>query len=254
MTDNLLFILLVLVLSYFAIETISTTSYYFINNKKCNIVEKFEYNGRYTGKTILIIGSVHGNEPAGHYTLKKLKGKLDRKELSILNGKLILIPSPNPCGVQYNYREIPGGHDINRGFPYVKDGTSRTENNQKIVDYITESQPDLVIDFHEAYYFHKMNRDSWGSTIIINEPKYKKIALKCTSALNKTITNKKKHWSVISHFDQIPGSLRSYCNMMKQGYILIETTGQRNVQKIDRRVEENTIIINTILKQSKMIV
>ena len=73
------------------------------------------------------------------------------------------------------------------------------------------------------------------------------------SALNKIITDKKKHWSVISHFDQIPGSLRSYCNMIKQGYILIETTGQRNVQKIDRRVEENTIIINTILKKYKMI-
>ena len=61
MTNNLLFILLVLILSYLTIETISTTSYYFINNKKCNIVEKFEYNGIYTGKTILIIGSVHGN-------------------------------------------------------------------------------------------------------------------------------------------------------------------------------------------------
>ena len=106
MVNKYLYTFLFMIIIYLVIETLSSTTYSLISRPQCKNVKKYEYGGLHPGNTLVIIGSVHGNEPAGHYALKILKKKLDKKEIEITNGKLILIPNPNFCGIKYKYRHL----------------------------------------------------------------------------------------------------------------------------------------------------
>jgi len=253
MPHKYVYTFLFMIIIYFIIETISVTTYSLISRPQCNNVQKYEYGGLHPGNTLLIIGSVHGNEPAGHYALKILKKNLDNKKINIANGKLILIPNPNFCGIKYNYREMPGFKDINRGFPKSINDKSLTINNQKIVEYIKKTNPDIILDFHEAWSYYKINKKSMGSTIIIQKNDNQHIVSKCIKRLNKSIKNEKKKWSIITEMGDNLGSLRHYCKLNKKKYVLIETSGQLNVQKLDIRINQNLLIINTFLKMLQII-
>ena len=253
MFHKYLYTFLFMIIIYFIIETISFTTYSLISRPQCNDVQKYEYGGIHPGNTLLIIGSVHGNEPAGHYALKMLKKKLDNKKIQITNGKLILIPNPNFCGIKYNYREMPGRKDINREFPKSINDKSLTINNQKIVEYIEKTNPDIILDFHEAWSYYKINKNSMGSTIIMQKNENQHIVSKCIKRLNNSIKDGNKKWSIITEMVDNPGSLRYYCKLIKKKYILIETSGQLNVQKLDIRINQNLLIINTFLKILQMI-
>lgn len=253
MENKYLHTFLFMVIIYLVIEIISSTTYSLISRPQCKEVKKYEYGGLYPGNTLLIIGSVHGNEPAGHYALKILKKKLDNKEIEITNGKLILIPNPNFCGIKYKNRNAPGYNDINRGFPKKINGESLTENNKAIVDYISKTNPDIILDFHEAWSYYNMKEGSYGSTIIINKNQNQNIVSNCVKKLNKTISNDYKKWVIVNDIQDNPGSLRSYCKLIKKQYVLVETSGQLNVQKLDTRINQNMIIINTFLKKLHLI-
>ena len=253
MMNKYLYTFLFMLIIYLIIETLSSMTYSLISRPQCKEVKKYEYGGLHPGNTLLIIGSVHGNEPAGHYALKILKKKLDTKQIEVTNGKLILIPNPNFCGIKYNYRHAPGDKDINRGFPKSLTEESHTENNKKIVDYISKTNPDIILDFHEAWSYYKMKGGSYGSTIIIQKNQNQHIVSKCVKRLNKTISNNSKKWSIVTDFQNNPGSLRHYCNIIKKQYVLVETSGQLNVQKLDKRINQNMTIINTFLKMLHII-
>ena len=189
MVNKYLYTFLFMLIIYLIIEILSSTTYSLISRPQCKEVKKYEYGGLHPGNTLLIIGSVHGNEPAGHYSLKILKKKLDKKEIEVTNGKLILIPNPNFCGIKYKNRHAPGDKDINRGFPTNLTNKPNTENNKKIVDYISKTNPDIILDFHEAWSYYNMKEGSYGSTIIINKNQNQNIVSNCVKKLNKTISN-----------------------------------------------------------------
>ncbi|MFP5310197.1 MAG: M14 family metallocarboxypeptidase [Actinomycetes bacterium] len=99
--------------------------------------------------TVLVVGSQHGNEPAGREAALKLIRDLaygtDPKVLAQLERQTILvIPSANPDGRAANSRGNANGIDINRDHLGM-----RTREAQAMARVIRDWAPSLALDLHE---------------------------------------------------------------------------------------------------------
>ena len=210
----------------------------------------FIYDSKIKGPTIFILGSVHGNEPAGTITsntiIKDLSTNNKKDKIIIKKGKLIILPIPNPYGLKYNSRFQLSlfNPDINRS--YIGDGVDKI--NKLILSIAKKS--DYIVDLHEGWGFHKINRNSIGSTITINtSPNYDKlnnIGYKIVDILNNKIINQNKKFTLLKRNNlkcNPYGSLGCWSEINKKKYILVETSGQYNIQKIPIRVNQQKTII-----------
>jgi len=210
--------------------------------------EYFEYVSKKIGPTILIIGATHGNEPAGYHGIKEFMNKLNRQELLLKRGKIIFVPSVNYCGLMLNEREHNTLGDINR--LYI-DKENNNIINKLIINFSKIS--DFIIDFHEGYFYAKTLEDTLGSTITPTETEISnKVAKKVVNNLNKIIyTDYKKY--MINHEKKIKGTFRDYADMNKLNYILVEITGQDDIQPLNIRTNQCINIINSVLEYFNMI-
>lgn len=194
------------------------------------------------GKNILLIGGTHGDEPAGSYALLILQNLLKKGKLRVKKGKITIIHNVNPCGLYLNnryYSVIGKNIDLNRmygkGFPI----------NNKIEKLIPIN--DVIIDFHEGWGYMIQRKGSIGSSITyLNIPfkqKYKLI-----NKLNLTVTDEKKKWVINDIKLEVANSLRELAMLHKKKYLLVETTGQQNVQPLHVRIKQSNIIIMHFLK------
>lgn len=99
--------------------------------------------------TVLVVGSQHGNEPAGREASLKLIRDLaytsDPELLDQLTRQTVLvIPSANPDGRARGSRANGAGIDINRDHL-----TLRTPEAQAIAGVLTRFHPSLALDLHE---------------------------------------------------------------------------------------------------------
>ncbi len=214
--------------------------YLFLNNPR---VYTFSSNSL---KTIFILGSVHGNEPAGTKACYKL--------IEYLNGnppkdRVIIMPMPNLLGYYVNsrYQLKPFNSDINRNFSDKgKDRISRI-----ILGYVQKA--DLIVDLHEGYEYHIRYPKSMGSSVIPNKSKIaNNLAHKMVEAVNMNIKDKNKKFVVSDFYDKedcyLPDSLACYCNRNKKKYISIETTGLNlNKQDINIRVNQQLTMLKSII-------
>ena len=227
-----------------------------INRMICDIApEIFTYDSKNEGPTILIIGATHGNEPAGYHTIKKLMDMLNQKNMILVKGRLILIPVVNYCGFKLNLRNRLGYSDINRN--YYENTNSII--NKTVIKSVKLS--DFILDFHEGWGFHKINNDSIGSTLSpSNTTDSIAIALQMKNNVNNTISNSDEQF-LIRTLDQTllkdtgnyiqsyvtSGTLSKYAEGLNKNYILVETSGQNDIQDLDIRVNQGIIFINTLL-------
>jgi len=234
----LLLIIIVIVLYY------KTT----INNICYKEPEYFEYLGKEKGPTILIIGATHGNEPAGYYGIKEFMNKLNRQEYTLKKGKIIFIPSVNYCGLQLNSRNHNIVGDINRLY---RDRENNNIINKLIINFSKTS--DFIIDFHEGVDYANKSDETLGSTITPAETeKSLEVANIVINNLNKIIDIEYKKFK-INHNKKISGTFREFADINKLNYILIETTGQRNIQPLSTRTEQCINIITSVLQNYNMI-
>ena len=198
------------------------------------------------GKTIFILGSVHGNEPSGTKACYRLIDYLKGKPLK---NKVIIMPMPNPIGyyLDSRYQLKPFNRDLNRNFS--DEGKDRI--SKIILEYVRTS--DFIVDLHEGYEYHKRYPKSMGSSIIPNKSK---VALKISNSIvhkvNKTIQDEDKKFVVSDFYDKedcyLPDSLACYCNKNKKNYISIETTGLHgNQQPIKIRVNQHYLLLKEII-------
>ena len=101
------------------------------------------------GQAILIVGSQHGNEPAGREAalqfLRDLAFTEDGELLQALSDATILfIPSGNPDGRIQNTRKNAEGVDVNRDHLELVSPEARA-----IARALRDLRPDLVVDAHE---------------------------------------------------------------------------------------------------------
>jgi len=216
---------------------------------------------------ILIIGTTHGNEPVGYYAITKLMNLLNNKEILLLKGKLTLIPVVNYCGFKNNTRNIFLFNDINRQYH----GKTSSIINKTIMKTCNDN--DFILDFHEGWGFHKIDKSSIGSTITPNNTEISyKIAHDMRNNINRSITSSNKKF-IIRTNDKIllkenneyssritvKGTLSHHIeeysknNTREKHYILIETSGQNDIQPIDLRVDQAIIFIKTLLDYYDMI-
>lgn len=213
-------------------------------------VYEFTSTSFVNGDPILcIIGSVHGNEPAGTLALQEL---IKNKAFDgIINSKVIVILNPNPIGLITNNRESwelsSGWFDINRSYP----------GSQSIVKQIQEqvAKSTLVLEFHEGWGFHKINPKSLGSTIM---PTKHKLAVNVGENMlldiNNVIPVPNKHFSVIlNDACGITSSLGCYCENQNIPHILLEITGQNDKQPIEVRKKQVQLLIRSAMQHLHII-
>lgn len=194
-----------------------------------------------SNKTVCIIGSVHGDEPIGTIVLNDL---LQTNYFDNVKYNCIVIPKPNIYGFKNNNRNAwtkkTGWFDINRSF----------EENNSINRVLKECsvESDLIVEFHEGWGFHKINPKSLGSSILPTHSE-EVLASVIVDNLNHTIINPNKHFSVLKDDAcAIKSSLSCYCDNRNISHILVEITGQNNIQPVGLRYNQVMTILNTILR------
>ena len=101
------------------------------------------------GRNILIMGTPHGNEPAGReMTLKKLRDLAFTDDQNLIDqlseSTILFIPTPNPDGREANTRGNAWGLDNNRD--HLKLETPEIQAIAKVMD---QFKPDITVDAHE---------------------------------------------------------------------------------------------------------
>jgi protein MpaA len=106
---------------------------------------------------VLVVGSIHGNEPAGHAVVRRL-----RRTQPPGGVQLWLVPSANPDGVAARTRQNARGVDLNRNFPFRWAGGGRPfdtyfpgraaasePETRALQRLIADVRPDLTVHYHQ---------------------------------------------------------------------------------------------------------
>lgn len=208
----------------------------------CDKTTILHYNSNINGPTILLLGGTHGNEPASSHILEQIINELNNGQIVIKKGKLIIIPHVNSCGLNLNSRYAPFT-DINRNYPVEVNGKTKYKINSEIINLVKDS--DFIIDLHEGWGYHKINKASMGSTLYPSKTSESiKTSDILTKYINMNIVDNTKHFtSLIDPKCEIKGSLHYFANISNKNYILIETTGQNDIQPMNIRVQQGYDII-----------
>jgi hypothetical protein len=114
----------------------------------------------------------------------------------------------------------------------------------------------MVIDFHEGWGWHLETKDSKnlfpqtseGSTLTLGKKFSKDLAQKIIDKLNPDIKDDKRRFSLRGDNCNLPSSLGCYMDHNDRPYVLVETTGQEDIQPMDVRERQIRTIISTVLK------
>jgi N-acetylmuramoyl-L-alanine amidase len=108
--------------------------------------------------TILVVGSIHGTEPAGGAVIGRLR------RVAVPSGvRLLLVPTANPDGLAQGTRQNARGVDLNRNFPYrwrprgrafdtffTGRGPASEPETRALQRLVERERPDVTIWFHQA--------------------------------------------------------------------------------------------------------
>jgi len=105
----------------------------------------------------LILGGIHGNEPAGTQLLRRLAEHLKQNPYLLEGRTVVLLPMANPDGRTYNNRLNANGVDLNRNFPtanrinnaeFGRTALSESES-RAIYQLIQQYNPDRIVSIHQ---------------------------------------------------------------------------------------------------------
>lgn len=202
---------------------------------------------------VTLIGSVHGNEPAGHYALTDMSENNEFDQYDD-NVDFFIFADPNEHGRKHNKRNSVWG-DINRLWPkeYSLNNTDLVYPVQTMLPYINGM--DVVVDIHEAVGYNRCQK-SLGNTIYISDPDKKDIMQPIIDELNATLKNAPGYnhcdqWDILTSLPSTIGALDEYVRVIPKDirplYILIEVPGQNNVQALEKRIRTIKFLIHNIL-------
>lgn len=142
------------------------------------------------GPTVMIVGGVHGNEPAGADAAEQILGW----ELS--RGRLLVLPRANVRALRARKRLTPGvakaDSNLNRNFPRTGGERPRGPLARAIWRLVEKTEPDWLLDLHEGISYHVVNKDSCGHSVI-HHPDHDEaveVARLMVAAANETVTGK----------------------------------------------------------------
>lgn len=246
---------------------------YYVVKGVCARLETYKFTAGDTPK-VLIVGGTHGNEQAGSEAMIELVRQLKAGELKLKKGTLTVLPTANPCGKELGIRFQPHqmmifqSIDLNRAYPKTPEEEGSCVVSRQIADLVLKN--DFVIDLHEGYTFNHIDGNSMGSCVFPGNSKLaEKIAKQAVDELNQTIVEKPRggtrqdlldmmslsdfKWQSRTDWPELAGTLRWHADNHKIDYILIETTGQDNIQPMPVRVRQHLILVKSFLRQLGML-
>ncbi len=201
------------------------------------------------GPIVMIVGGVHGNEPAGARAAEQIR------HWPLKRGELIVIPRANVAGLRARMRFVPNRppatRDLNRNFPKT-DEKNETAGvlAGAIWSLAKERKPDWLLDLHEGTDFHQINKKSVGSSIIPTKGEGMEDAVrKALGAVNATIEEPKKKLVRLRY--PVTGSLaRAAHERLGMRRMILETTVKE--QPLSRRSRQHRIMVHAILSHLDM--
>lgn len=139
----------------------------------------FIKTGEETGPTIVIIGGLHGDEPAGYLAARELR------KWTVTRGKLVIVPDANRVAIEAKRRFV--GRNMNRLFPGKKNGDAMEKLAFEIWQLTKNSKPDLVLTLHESRGFHADDAKRYGQTFTYDfpelTPRFERVAARVNAGI-----------------------------------------------------------------------
>lgn len=191
---------------------------------------------------ICLIAGVHGNEPAGALLFHRLiKNGYFETITSLQNIFIRVIPSVNEFGLEHDtrYQNSFSHPDINRTFTEEGEIHHLSRDLLRLLKDMT-----LIMDFHEAWGFHRIHPKSLGSSLTVTgDFDTQELSKLIVQNINQIIPNPKYQFDVLKRICSIPKTLSCYLHKRNINYILVETSGQNDVQPL---VVRQTQILNIL--------
>lgn len=164
--------------------------------------------GREPGKTILIIGGIHGNEPGSYLAADKYV------DLTLHRGNLIIVPRANLLSILTKDRGVTG--DYNRKFNAKLKSDRYDDQVVKILKQLIK-ESDVLLNLHDGSGFFRTkyidalhNPYRFGQSIIVDCEEYEvgeqnltlelgKAARWIVAQINSRITNPEYHFHFSNH-------------------------------------------------------
>ena len=203
------------------------------------------------GPTVMIVGGVHGDEPAGALAAEVIR------HWTIKSGRLVVIPAANIPALAADRRLTPElgeeRNNLNRNFPLSAEAdaaAARGDQAQAIWQVARASQPDWLVDLHEGVDFHRLNPGSTGGSIIASPlAPAPAVANELIATVNGMITHHELDFVHLS--PPVDGSLaRAAGEHLHIPSLIIETTRK---DPLELRVRQQEVIVHGLLAHLGMV-
>jgi len=200
------------------------------------------------GPTVMIVGGVHGNEPAG----ARAAGQI--RHWRLRRGKLLVVPRANVLALDAGQRRTPrepeATADLNRNFPSSPGDSARGPLAKALWAFIRSQKPDWVLDMHEGYGFRAAGSRSVGSSLIHDGGAVtRRRAESMRRAVNVTIDQADKKFVLLR--PPARGSLaRGAADRLGAKAMILETTYRG--QPLARRARQLRLMAHCLLRQLEM--
>ncbi|MBN2269402.1 MAG: succinylglutamate desuccinylase/aspartoacylase family protein, partial [Sedimentisphaerales bacterium] len=201
------------------------------------------------GPVIMIVGGIHGDEPAGSRAAEQIR------HWEITKGKLIVLPRANVPALSRKTRLMPDLPEVygnlNRNFPQASGESGKCDLSKALWSVVCIERPDWLLDLHEGYDFTQINSKSVGSSLIAAESsEIAAQARRMLDAVNETIEDPNK--KLVLKGSPATGSLaRSAFEILAVKAMILETTYKE--QPISLRTRQHRIMVHRLLRDLAMV-
>jgi hypothetical protein len=196
------------------------------------------------GPTVMIVGGVHGDEPAGACAADQIRC------WPIVRGKIIVLPKANVVALRAHKRFTPGEGrslaNLNRNFSKADEHTPpRGPLAEDIWKLVLQQKPDWLVDLHEAGGFHRLTAETVGSTILACFTAGANQAVPfLLKAINDTIDDEEKKFLVFRQ-PRDTTLARAAGTHLGINAMILETTIKD--QRLSLRTRQHRILVHALL-------
>lgn len=187
---------------------------------------------------VMVLGGVHGNEPAGAVAAQSLANK------KVVKGTLIVIPRVNKLALERNIRTLGSIGDVNRQYNEQKSYQPAKQIAQEIMILMEKYKVKMLIDMHEALDYNKLNKNSLGQLILPStNDKSAILALDAVEHINKTIIAGYEKFGYGPY--PVKNSAAYYAG--KKLNIIAFTVETSSKNKLEERVRQHSVIAEYLI-------
>lgn len=182
------------------------------------------------GRTVCIIGGMHGDEVAGYLAARQLKA------WTLTTGTLVLIPDSHASAIKAGQRAYPT--NMNTEFPGNPSGNGVQQTAAGIWGLLKRYRPDLLITLHESVGFHHEQPRRFGQTLTYDFPELTPVFQPIIAEANRSLPEPRERFSLFVF--PYPGS-PTYCagKYLKTAAVTVETCRKL---PLARRVDQQLLL------------